>query len=413
MHRPESSTGALTMQQPRTARGSQGLLVAVLLAQITFGLLTMTLHLPSMQDWTQQFGAELSSVQLTFSGYAIAFGSLQLLYGPLSDRYGRRTILYGGLLLSLAGSLLGMAAASLPVLITARVLQGAGTAAGMVVGRALVQDLFQGPARTRMMAYIGMVMGLCPTLSVLIGGQLHVRLGWQANFVLVALLALLLMLATWRLLPAQAPSSRSSQHWLRAMLEAYGQLARERRFLLYVAILALTYATFYAYLGGSGIVLGSYGVGPEDVGWYMLFMSLSYFVGNFGTSRLIHRVGERALMGAGQLLSLSGIGLMLVLGLSGWPSPLAFALPLVLLGIGHGFLMPPALAGTVGAIPLLAGSAAAVAGLMQQLMGALGGYSVGLVSHHGSANLAALMLVFTTGSVVAQVALHWNSRRQS
>ena len=77
----------------------------------------------------------------------------------------------------------------------------------------------------------------------------------------------------------------------------------------------------------------------------------------------------------------------------------------MLLGIGHGFLMPPALAGTVGAVPALAGAGAAVAGLMQQLMGALGGYSVGLVSHANTVNLGLLMLAFTLCALAVQFLL--------
>lgn len=67
-----------------------------------------------------------------------------------------------------------------------------------LIGRSLVQDLFEGPQRTRVMAYFGMVLGLCPPLATIIGGQLHVRVGWQANFVLMAVLAALLLFAAWR-----------------------------------------------------------------------------------------------------------------------------------------------------------------------------------------------------------------------
>ena len=84
---------------PKTS--SRGLLVANLLAQLAFGLIAMTICIPSMQEWGAIFGASQSSVQLTFSAYVVAYGGLQLLYGPLSDRLGRKKILLFGL--SLAG----------------------------------------------------------------------------------------------------------------------------------------------------------------------------------------------------------------------------------------------------------------------------------------------------------------------
>lgn len=382
-----------------------GWLIANLLAQLAFGLLAMTIGLPSMQEWPAIFGASQAAVQLTFSGYVLTYGLLQLVYGPLSDRLGRRRVLMFGLLITLLGSVVAALATDLSTLVIGRVLQGAGSAAGMVVGRALIQDLFQGPQRTRVMAYVGMAMGLCPPLGTIVGGQLHVTLGWQANFVLMAVLAVVLWVSAWRGLPAHQPSTGPQAHWLRAMLDAYGQLLKDPRFVLYVCLLSMTSATFYAFLGAAPLVLGSYGVGPDGIGFYIMFVPGSYIVGNFLTSHLVHRLGDQRMMWMGQALTAVGIALMMVLALAGFNSPLALALPLMLMGLGNGFMVPPALAGTVGLMPALAGSAAAVAGLMQQLAAAVGGFAVGLVSHSNAVNLALVMMVLCLLGVAAQVAL--------
>ncbi len=387
-----------------------GLLTANLIAQMAFGLLAMTICLPSMQEWGALFGAEQSRVQLTFSGFVVAYGVLQLVWGPMSDRHGRKRILLIGLVLALAGSLLGALAQDLDTLIVARVLQGAGSAAGMVVGRASVQDLFQGPQRTRTMAYVGMAMGLIPPFATLVGGQMHVRLGWTSEFVLMTVLAALLLVAAWRGLPDRAPRSGERAPWFAEMMSAYARLAREPAFRLYVTVLAMTVAAFYAFLSGAPLVLKSYGVGPADVGWYVMMPPMSYIAGNFLTSRLAARRGEKWMMAVGQVSTIAGVSLMVALGIAGVPSPLAFSMPLMLLGIGHGLLVPPCLAGTVGVVPALAGSAAAVAGLAQQMMGALGGYAVGLVRHDGSVNLGLLMLGFSLVGAVAQGVLHMRKR---
>ncbi|HMN94802.1 MAG TPA: MFS transporter, partial [Hydrogenophaga sp.] len=162
---------------------------------------------------------------------------------------------------------------------------------------------------------------------------------------------------------------------------------------------------FYAFLGAAPLVLGSYGVGPDGIGFYIMFVPGSYIVGNFLTSHLVHRLGDQRMMWMGQALTATGIGLMLVLALAGFNSPLALALPLMLMGLGNGFMVPPALAGTVGLMPALAGSAAAVAGLMQQLAAAVGGFAVGLVSHNNAVNLALVMMVLCLLGVAAQAAL--------
>lgn len=383
------------------ASNARGALVANLIGQLAFGLLAMTICIPSMQEWGALFGVDQASVQLTFSAYVVAYGAMQLVYGPLSDRLGRKRVLLTGLAIGGLGSVGAALAPDLGTLVLARVIQGAGCAAGMVVGRALVQDLFDGHQRTRVMAYIGMAMGLCPPLATIVGGQVHVRWGWSLNFVLIAGLAVVLWVAAWRGLPGGAPKRPAASHWLPAMLAAYARLAREPEFLLYVAILAMTTATFYAFLGGAPLVLGRYGVGPDGIGYYIMCIPFAYIAGNYLASHLAHRLGEPRMMVLGHACSLLGLGTTLGLGLAGWHTPWAFALPLILLGIGHGLLVPAALTGTVSLMPALAGSASAVAGLMQQLTGALGGYVVGWVRHDDAVNLAAVMLGFTGCAVFA------------
>lgn len=393
------------MPSPSSVAAPSRWRVANVVAQIGFGLLAMTICLPSMPEWSAIFQASPAAVQMTFSAFVLTYGALQLVHGPLSDRQGRRRVLMLGLVLAAAGSAWAALAGGIDALVGARALQGAGAAAGMVAGRAMVQDLFDGPQRTRVMAYVGMAMGLVPPTATIVGGQLHVRFGWQANFVLVAGLALALLIAAWRGLPADKPHATGPARGLGALVGAYATLLRERAYLLHVAVLALTVAVFYAFLSGAPLVLRSLGVGPGEVGFFIMFVPLSYIVGNFATSRLAQRRDAAWLMRSGQALSLAGIVAMLLLGLAGVRSPFAFSLPLMLLGLGHGLLVPPVLARTVGLVPALAGAAAAVAGVMQQFVGGLGAYAVGWVTHDGQVNLALLMLAFTLAVQAALAAL--------
>ena len=388
---------------PTTA--PRGLLAATLVAQMAFGLLAMTICLPSMQEWGAIFGAGAARVQLTFSGYVLTYGALQLVYGPLSDRHGRKPLLLIGMALAGAASLAAAFAPSMAWLVAARLVQGAGAAACMVVGRAAVQDLFQGPERTRVMAYVGMAMGLCPPTATVLGGQLHVRLGWQSNFVLLAVLAVLLFTLAWRVLPNRPATIAPGTHWLHEMAAAYARLARERAFVLNVVIISATGGAFYAFLGGAPLVLKNYGVGPGEVGFYIMIAPLSYIVGNYIATRIVLRTGERWMATAGQASTIAGIAIVVVLALAGLHTPMAFAAPLVLMGIGHGLLVPPTLAATVGLVPALAGAAAAIAGVTQQLTGAFGGHAVGWLSHHDAAPLGVLMLAFTLCAAAAQAVL--------
>ncbi len=387
------------------ATAGDGRLVANLIGQLALGLLAMTICLPSMPSWAAEFDASQALVQATFGGYVATYGVLQLVYGAVSDRIGRKPVLLIGIGIAALGSFLAAAATELWWLVAARTLQGAGCAAGMVIGRALVQDLFQGAERTRVMAFVGMTMGLCPPLATVVGGQLHVRFGWQANFIVTGLLALGLLLAAWRGLPQRAPAPAAGP--ARAgLLAGYAVLGREPAFVCFVVILAASSATFYAFLGGTPIVLTHYGITPERLGLYLMAPPLAYIAGNAVTARLLRAGrGDRELMIAGHACVLVGLATALALGIAGVHTAVALAAPMLLLGLGHGLMMAPTLTGTVGLVPALAGSAAAVAGLMQQLIGALGGYAVGLVPLDGPVALVSLMLFSSTVGSLGLVVL--------
>jgi DHA1 family bicyclomycin/chloramphenicol resistance-like MFS transporter len=364
-----------------------------------------------MPSWSGVFGVDQASVQLTFSSYIVSYGLAQVVYGPLSDRYGRRQLMLFGLAVAVVGSVAAALASSLVTLTMARFVQGVGAAAGMVLGRAMVQDYFSGSDRARVMAYIGMAMGICAPLATVIGGQLHVRIGWRANFFLISTLAIILFITTWRTLPRDQRENVGQTHWLREMLNAYAHLARVPEFLAYVGILALSTGSFYIYLAGAPSVLANYGVGPASVGFFIMVLPLSYIVGSFLTSRLIKHTSESRLMLVGQCLGIAGVSLVFLLALAQVQSPFAVAAPLILLGIGQGLLMPSTLAGTVSVVPALAGAAVGIAGLAQQLAGAVGGYVIGIFAHNGALMMGALMSMFMIGALGSQLILRHLQRR--
>lgn len=190
--------------QAITRRGSP----LVLLALIT-AIAPAALHMlvPALPMLARAFDAAPGAVQLVLTLFLAGIAAGQLIYGPVSDRFGRRPVLLAELTLFLAGTVLCIFAWSLPVLIIGRTLSAVGGCAGMVLGRAIVRDLYDHERSASALATIMMVMSLVPSLSPAIGAYLAQWVGWRADFVLLgAIGATVLVLTAAKLEETHSPT---------------------------------------------------------------------------------------------------------------------------------------------------------------------------------------------------------------
>ena len=184
-------------------------LVLGLLAAV--GPFAIDMYLPALPMVAADLGASIAGVQATLSAFFIAFGVSQLVYGPLSDRMGRRPPLLIGLGVFLLGTLGCVLAPDVGWLTAARVVQGIGAAAVMVVPRAVIRDLHSGPAAARMMATVMLVIAVSPMLAPLAGSGVMAVAGWRAIFGVLAVAGAISILLTIFALPETlAPAERSS-----------------------------------------------------------------------------------------------------------------------------------------------------------------------------------------------------------
>lgn len=375
-------------------------ITSFVLANVALGLVAMTICLPAMPLWTSELNASAAAVQATYGTFIATFALAQLVCGPASDQFGRRSVLVLGLVVFVAASMVCAAATGIEVMLLGRAAQGAGAGVGFVVGRALIQDLYAGAARTRIIAYSGMALGLSAPAAALLGGWLESLFDWRAAFLCSAVIGGALLAFGANMLPRHRPSPGRR----RAIFSGYATLFRSPNFLCYVMAAAGCTATFYTYLGGAPAVLHGLGTNASAVGWYVFFCSGAYIVGNFATSRLT-ALPDRWLLAGGQLCCLGGTIAILVAGLQGNEAALMFAAPMLLVGFGHGLIHPPVLRGAVEVSAQDVGAAAAVSGAVQQGSGAVAGLALAVLAPLDQTAVASVMVAATVLSAAAALPL--------
>ena len=346
-----------------------------LLALVT-AIAPAALLVPALPLLAVVFDAASGAVQLVLTLFLAGIAAGQLVYGPFSDRFGRRPVLIAGLELFLAGTILCGFAWSLPTLIIGRTLQALGGCAGMVLGRAIVRDSYDRERSASALATIMMVTSLAPSLSPAIGAYLAQWGGWRADFVLLGMVGVaILILTATRLEETHRPAPVN----LVGMIGSFILLLRSPAFLGVAFATAFTSASWFTFLAAAPYLLARLlHQPPSTYGLMILLPMAGYILGNAGVVRLSALLGSVRLFILGLALSLAS-GVMLALWCLGDLTPWALFVPMALSSVGNGLSQPPGVAAGLSVYPRIAGAASGLLGFMQMAVAALGTLLLGLL----------------------------------
>jgi MFS transporter, DHA1 family, multidrug resistance protein len=382
-------------------------LLALLMATTATGPATLNMLLPALPHLVDALASDTATVQLTLSLYLIALACAQLVLGPLSDRFGRRPVLLAGLALNVAASLAAMAAHSIGFLIAARVVQAVGASSGIVVGRAIIRDLFERERSAAMLGLITTAMVVAPMVSPLIGGLLVTGFGWEAIFVFIALMSAAVCAWAFIVLPETHPPGAVPAGGV--LVKDWRELLRHRKFYGYVLCAALTSAPFFTVVGGAPhVIVTLMHRTPAEYGMWFALGSLGYMSGNFTVSRLSERLGIDALIWAGILVEIVGAAISVALVAYAWElGPFIIFGPQFIISYGNGLVLPTSIAGAVSIRPHAAGSASGLTGFAQMATGAAAtqGVSFALAGAADAMPMAWMVLAVPALAAVAYVGL--------
>ena len=347
-------------------------LLALLIAISSVGPLSVNIIVPAIPGLAIAFSADPAVVQLAVSLYFGGLGVAQLLLGSLSDRFGRRPVLLGGFVVTVLTSFAAATATNVVAFVTARTAQALGASTGIVIGRAIIRDLYARDRAASMLGWVTMSVVAVPMFGPLIGGWLQDFFGWRAIFWFVGLTGLAALAWAAYALPETRPP-QTQIHSARRLWKESRELLLDRSFVGFVLCAAMIAGPFYCTMGGAAqVVITLMGRSATELGLWMVFASIGYMAGNSLAGWLSVRYGGNAMLWWGLALEFFGtLASAIVFTIAPDAGPAAIFVPLFVLYIGNGMALPNAIAGAVSVRPEAIGTASGVTGCVQMGWGAI------------------------------------------
>ena len=354
-------------------------LITLLIAITALAPVSLQIFIPALPAIQSSFDSNAGVTQLVLSLSILANAIATLLYGPLSDRFGRRPVILIGFFVFIAGSVLCAIAPSISLLITARIIQSAGAAAGMVLARAIVRDLYDREQAASVIAYLTMAMVVAPMLAPTLGALLIDSFDWRSIFVAMTLVGIILTWQVWHRLIETHASHATTSVWSGF---GHGGLALLRRpeFLAYTLQSSFAISTFFAFISGAPyFMIDILDRSATEYGLLFMVVSSGFMLGNFTTARFGSRFGIDRFIRTGNLLAVCGAATTLGLMLAGYWTPFSLFGPMIAIAFANGLSIANSQAGAVSVEPDLAGTASGIAGFAQMAMAALISQAVGML----------------------------------
>ena len=385
-------------------------LAPVLGALAMFGPFSIDTIFPAFPDIGAQFGADKLAMQQTISAYLLAYAAMSIVHGPLSDALGWRRVIVAGLVVFTLASVGCALSTSLPMLLAFRVLQGLSAGVGLIIGRAVIRDVFDGDDAQRLMSQVSIIFGVAPAIAPIVGAWLLGWSRWPSIFWFLALFAVAMIAAVlWRLPETHPPAARQPLKPM-PMLRGYMAMLRDGRFVRLALAGSFNFSALFLYISSApALVIDHLKLGQDGFAWFFVPMIGGMMMGAFASGRMAGKVGGVAQVRIGFACCIAAA--LFNLGYHRWvdvPGVLPTVLPVGLNSFGIALEFPILTLAILDMFPQARGAASSMQAFIGLLLNAV---VAGLVSPMLSHDLFRLSIAAGALTLLGWAFWRWDYMR--
>ncbi|MFA9217437.1 MAG: multidrug effflux MFS transporter [Sphingomonadaceae bacterium] len=380
---------------------SAAALATMLAALSMLGPFCIDAYLPAFPFIEASLQASPLEVQQSLTFYMLSFAGMVLWHGAISDAFGRRSVVLVSLVTFAIGTLGCAAAHTVHYLWAFRILQGVSAGAGVVVGRAIIRDLYHDAAAARLLSLVTMIFSIAPAIAPVLGGYIVKLSDWRTIFLSLFGYTVLLFLFCYRRLPETLPPEKRQPFNPRYLARNYGEILRSPLFHMKAGIVALNFAGLFVYVSAAPVMLPQHlHLGPSQFGWLFIPAVSGVFLGALAANRIAGRMAFSRQIGIGFacMLVASSVNLLYHCWL---PPALPWSVaPLFLYTFGMSVVAPAATLLALDLFPHIRGTVASCQSFATTLLGALVAGVIAPFLSHSVLWLAAGQMAFSVSALV-------------
>ena len=371
--------------------------LAVLLAALAMlGPFSIDAYLPAFPRIMVSLGASAIEVQQTLTAYMLAFACMVLWHGALADAFGRRNVILCAMVVFAIGTFGCAASHSVHYLWVFRIMQGVSAGAGVVVGRAIIRDLYADAPAARLLSLVTMIFSIAPAVAPVLGGWIVTWFDWRAIFLSLLVYSILLAIVCYRHLPETLPLERRQPFNPGFLAKSYGDIFRSPLFHLKAGIVACNFAGLFLYISAAPVLLPVHlHLGPSQFGWLFFPTVSGIFLGALVANRIAGRMSFHRQIGIGFIFMLGAVTAN-VLYHALFPPALPYSvLTMFFYTFGSSIIAPGATLLALDLFPHIRGTVASCQSFAVTLLGALVAGVIAPVLSHSVLWLAIGQACFT------------------